>query len=552
VIKQKRLLIEELTGVNSSKLNYYVELKMRNEEIILQNNRLELLHQIVKDINIDMSIKDIIYRTYSKLPHVLPCDMLSLALLEEGVLRFIAMYPYKECSKKIVPKNSFLWQCIQNKENQLLHLSEDNKNVFTEICGSKMLKENNISSLITIPLLARGNVIGALAIGAEEHMAYSESELRFCRHLADQLAICIENARLYEQVLRKKIEWEETFNAVIDPIYLIDLDFNIVQSNKRNLPFSNFINNGSNQKKCFQLLRGRDNKCNPCLIEKVVQTGKPAYRQVQANGYVFDVSYYPVFNKEDQLYAVLHHIHDITEKVKMEAKLIHSAKLAAIGEMAAGVAHELNSPMTVIIGTAQMLLEQLDQDNPQVEYMKDIANCGLRCKRIIQNLLTFSRQEQKPLEPTDLNDQIDTVLNLTKYQINSSSIKLQMNLTDKLPKIHANPQQLQQVLINLLLNAKDALENNKNEKCIEISTGIMGNDSGEQKVYLAVTDNGEGIDEKRIDKIFDPFYTSKTSTKGTGLGLSVSLGIAQAHGGTIKVKSSLGKGSSFYLILPVT
>jgi len=115
VIKQKRLLIEELTGVNSSKLNYYVELKMRNEEIILQNNRLELLHQIVKDINIDMSIKDIIYRTYSKLPHVLPCDMLSLALLEEGVLRFIAMYPYKECSKKIVPKNSFLWQCIQNK-----------------------------------------------------------------------------------------------------------------------------------------------------------------------------------------------------------------------------------------------------------------------------------------------------------------------------------------------------------------------------------------------------------------------------------------------------
>jgi len=80
----------------------------------------------------------------------------------------------------------------------------------------------------------------------------------------------------------------------------------------------------------------------------------------------------------------------------------------------------------------------------------------------------------------------------------------------------------------------------------------MGNDSGEQKVYLAVTDNGEGIDEKRIDKIFDPFYTSKTSTKGTGLGLSVSLGIAQAHGGTIKVKSSLGKGSSFYLILPVT
>ena len=550
LINDKRSLIEDLTGVKSSKLNYYLELKKRNEEIIKQNNRLEIIHQIVKDINIDMSIADILMRTYSKLPSVLPCDTLVLALMENGMLRIKAMEPQNECSNSELPKKSFLYQCIQ-QNHYCLYNFDDGKNVCEEICDCKEGKKLNISSVLTIPLFVRGKVIGVLLLGACQPNAYHDNELVFCNQLADQLAICVENARLYEEVLQSKREWEETFTAVIDPIFLIDLNFNVIKSNNRPLSYLRCQQTGKLQDmKCYQLLWGRDKKCTRCLMEEVIKTGKPSHREMQTGGCVLDVHYYPVFNSEHKIYAVIHHIQDKTEKVKMEAQLIQSAKLAAIGEMAAGVAHELNSPLTVIIGTAQMLLRENTEGTLRRDFLKDIENCGLRCKRIIQNLLTFSRQEQQPMGPTDINDQVEKVLSLTQYQINRSKISVKTELAENLPLLFANGQQLQQVLINLLLNARDALEQVNREKQITIRT-LMAEKNNERQIWLEVEDNGEGIAESKLDKVFNPFYTSKEAAKGTGLGLSVSLGIAQAHGGTINVESVLGQGSKFRVVLPL-
>ncbi|MBO8138194.1 MAG: GAF domain-containing protein [Desulfotomaculum sp.] len=552
MLEEKRALIENLTGVNSSKLNYYLELKKRNEEIIKQNNRLEIIHQIVKDINIDMSIKDIINRAYSKLPSVLPCDLLGLSLLENGILRTAAVVPHQECIYEKLPANSLLWDCIKERKDKLYTFPNNRRNL-KEICHYAQFNNDKIRSLVTLPLFVRGKVIGTLVIGTEKINVYTESELKFCRQLADQLAICIENARLYEEVLRGKREWEETFAAVIDPIYLIDLSFNVIRSNNRDLPFSsNLCVQRDSGCKCYQVIWGRKNKCSHCLLEEVVKTGEAAKRRVQASGHVLDVYYYPVFNNKNKIYAVIHHIQDVTEKIKMEAQLVQSAKLAAIGEMAAGVAHELNSPMTVIIGTAQMMLKEMEKDHPRAEFLKDVINSGLRCKRIIQNLLTFSRQEQQPMGPTDVNDMVQKVLSLTRYQINRSKITIKTELSENLPLINANGQQVQQVLINLLLNARDALESVERDKIIKISTGLGQDEQGKHYVWLTVEDNGEGIEEDKIDKIFNPFYTSKEASKGTGLGLSVSLGIAQAHGGTIEVKSNPGEGSIFKLILPVS
>ncbi|MTI81280.1 MAG: GAF domain-containing protein [Firmicutes bacterium] len=550
MLEEKRQLIENLTGVNSSKLNYYLELKKRNDEIIKQNNRLEIIHQIVKDINIDMSIKDIIHRAYSKLPMVLPCDFLGLSLLDSDNLNMAAVAPHNECINKKLTNNSLLWQCIREKKHCLYNVdifADELKNISQ--CIS--VPSNKINSMATIPLSVRGKVIGVLAIGSSKINAYKESELKFCTQLADQLAICIENARLYEQILRGKREWEETFAAVIDPIYLIDLEYNLVRSNNRKLPFVEDKDIQENNMKCYWSIWGKGSKCSTCLMEEVVRTGEVSKRRVENSGYVLDVYYYPVFNSKNEIYAVIHHVQDVTEKIKMEAQLVQSAKLAAIGEMAAGVAHELNSPMTVIIGTTQMLQRDLE-GHPRAEFLNDVVNSGLRCKRIIQNLLTFSRQEHQPMGPTDVNDMVQKVLSLTKYQINRSKITIKTDLAKNLPMITANGHQIQQVLINFLLNARDALENaDADKKEIKIVTGIECDQSDQRCVWLTVEDNGEGIANDKIDKIFNPFYTSKETSKGTGLGLSVSLGIAQAHEGVIEVNSNPGKGSIFKLILPV-
>jgi two-component system NtrC family sensor kinase len=288
------------------------------------------------------------------------------------------------------------------------------------------------------------------------------------------------------------------------------------------------------------------------MMEETVKTGKPAYKRYGTDAEkIFDIFYCPVFNEQNQIVGTIHHVKDVTEKTKMEVKLMQSAKLAAIGEMSAGVAHELNNPMTVIIGTAQLLQREVDKGSPEDEFLNDIIHCGLRCKKIIQNLLTFSRQDKYPFGLTDINEEFERVLSLISYQINKNEITIVKNLSPELPKINANGHQIQQVLINFLLNARDALEGLDQEKLIEIRTSLREDEYGKKWLLAAVRDNGIGIEEANLPKIFNPFYTSKAAIKGTGLGLSVSLGIAEAHNGSIEVETAPGEGSSFSLVLPV-
>ncbi len=542
----KEQLLEQLTGVNSSKLNYYVELKKRNEEILQQNSRLELLHQLARDINIDMSIPDIIERAFAKLPQTLPCDFLGLVTLKNGELGLKAMMPRDFCRIDTFPSHSPSLKVIREKRAAIFNLSP------AEISHVRHnpAHPGPFTTQVIAPMFKRDEVIGALIVASVKNGVYSEADTGFVQHLADQLSISIQNSRLYKQVSRAKKEWEETFKAVTDPILLIDTDYNVLLTNDR-FPPELKENWKHSEAKCFARLYGQQKPCKECPVEEVKQTLKPAFHRVQTrSGLLLDQSYYPVFNDENQVVAITVFMKDVTQKTKMEAQLLHSAKLAAIGEMAAGVAHELNNPMTVVIGTAQMLLQTQPPESEDIELLEDIANCGLRCKRIIQNLLTFSRQDQAPVTDTDLNGEVQKVLSLIRYQINRSKIEIVENLDPDLPKLVVNGPQIQQVLTNFLVNARDALAERSTRRIIEVTTETC-HKAGRNVVVISVRDNGTGIPEETLPKIFTPFFTSKEASKGTGLGLSVSLGIAESHDGTIEVDSTPGEGSTFSLVLPI-
>jgi len=549
-VEQREKLLEQLTGVDSSKLNYYVELKKRNQEVLKQNSRLEILHQLARDINIDMSFADIIERAFLKLPQTLPCDFLGLVTTRKGELALKAMMPRDFCEIDSFPAHSPSLNVIRQKKAGIFNLMPDNFNHFRQ----NPAYPRPLRALVAAPMFKRDEVIGALIVGSCTSGAYDLTDLSFVQHLADQLAISIQNARLYKQVSRVKKEWEETFKAVTDPIFLIDTDYNVLLHNDRMPSEMNAFWNQALSNKCFAKLHGRAHPCPGCPIRELQRTGQPIFQRWQTeSGLLLDLSYYPVLNEEKQLVAVTIILKDVTQKTKMEAQLVHSAKLAALGEMAAGVAHELNSPMTVIIGTAQMLARELRQEalEEKAEVLSDIINCGLRCKRIIQNLLTFSRQDQLPATEIDLNVEVERVLSLIQYQINRSQIRIVEQLQADLPKMTANGPQIQQVLTNLLVNARDALsEVERPEKLITVTTSLR-RDGEKRLAVLSVRDNGTGIPAENLSKIFTPFYTSKEATKGTGLGLSVSLGIAESHGGTIEVESRPGEGSTFSLVLPL-
>jgi two-component system, NtrC family, sensor kinase len=547
VMSERQQMINLLTGVQSSKKSYYTELKKMVVELKKKNMQLEIINDVTKSFNIDMSMDEMLKNIFDKLKEIFPLERISLSLYENEELILTNVYPahslYFPIGFVLPKENSLYWKAIQSikKVFYQIHEKEDSyiEHKAYEILG--------IQSVLLIPLISKGKVIGVLSIGSKEVIQYDEADLSFFQQLCDQLAVCIENARLYNEVLTNKKEWEETFRAVSEMILVVDLQGNILRFNDAAKEFFQFDWQKSARENIHQLL---SMDINESPITENLQTKKPVHRQIHIQQRVCELHSYPVFNEDQNMYAVIIYINDITEKCRMEAQLVQSGKLAAIGEMAAGIAHELNNPLTAILGNAQLLLRSVPKDDRSYKLLSDIYLCGKRCKTIIQNLLTFSRQDEYMFEDCSVNEAVEQVLGLVGDQIKKQNIMIQKKLDDSIEFIEGNVQQIGQIILNFLINAKDALEDmNLPKKVITIETkSILENEK--RWVLLSVKDNGKGISEQHLQEIFNPFFTTKRPGKGTGLGLSVSLGIAEAHGGTIEVISELGKGSEFILKLP--
>ncbi len=351
-----------------------------------------------------------------------------------------------------------------------------------------------------------------------------------------------------DELLKIKREWEVTFSAVTDLLVFINRNYEVQRINQAAVEFFTLPEDKIIGTKCFKLIYGRTEKCSPCLADQVLQSQKTAYQQSRTrNNRVLDIFAYPAFTEHDEAYGVTYYAKDVT-------RLIDSVKLASMGEMSAGVAHELNSPLTAIVGNSQLLLRETTPKDPHFQLIKDVHTSGIRCQRIIQNLLSFSRQDEFTFEKVDLNTVVRSALELAAYQIEKSKIDLQVNLCDSIPMISGSINGLEQIIVNLLLNAKDAVGdkmrriNDSQKGLVAISTRIHPDGN---YAIVEVSDNGDGIPDEHVSQIFNPFYTTKKSGKGTGLGLSVSLGIAQSHGGFIDLDTTVGKGSTFNLILPL-
>ena len=234
-----------------------------------------------------------------------------------------------------------------------------------------------------------------------------------------------------------------------------------------------------------------------------------------------------------------------TTQEKLQEQLVFSAKLSAIGEFVAGVAHELNNPLGAVVGFSDLLKRKPDDEN-RAHYYDVIFKSALRCKKVVQSLLSFVRRDKPKREAASLNNLVDSVLDLTGYALRSSNIAVTTSLQPDLPPVLADANQIQQVLLNLLANAQQAMEGNQPERKIKITTEF-------QKPHVRVTieDNGPGIPPEVMPRLFDPFFTTKEAGKGTGLGLSLCERFIKEHGGSIKAVSEVGKGAAFIIDLPV-
>jgi PAS domain S-box-containing protein len=237
---------------------------------------------------------------------------------------------------------------------------------------------------------------------------------------------------------------------------------------------------------------------------------------------------------------------DLREIRKLQESVLQTEKMGAVGQLAAGVAHEINNPLGIILGFAQSLVKRLKEDDPLALPLKSIEREALRCKSLVQDLLVFSRSSKIESEHLDLNEALVGALSLIFARARTQGVEIVQQLSPELPRILANRNKLQQVLINLANNAIDAMPKGGT---LTIATALGGDRPGH--VEIGVSDTGHGIPGEIRARIMEPFFTTKEAGKGTGLGLSLVYEIVKNHRGTVEVESEEGKGSKFTIRLPL-
>ncbi|WP_158734873.1 ATP-binding protein [Alteribacillus sp. YIM 98480] len=544
---EKEAVIEKLTGVKSSKKSYYTELKRTIAELERKNKKLEILSDIAKGFHVHRPIQESLERVISQLYDMYPMQRISLSLLIDGELQLQSMYPEILAPfpvGTIFPKEKSLYWKAAERDIIVIHEFDESTIHFKEEIA---LARINIYHLCIVPLIVKEELVGVLSFGSENRINYDISDIEFLRQLSDHLAVLVENARLYQAVLQGRDEWEQTFQAVADILILTDRNQRIVRCNKA---ANDFFHVEELIGRSFHELICRESH-HPCPFEDSFYTNEMKNYQLTVQPErVCDIQTFPVIDETQTSIGMVIYIKDVTEKIRTQAQLQHSGKLAAIGEMAAGVAHELNSPLTAILGNTQLLKRSLGRENTNYNLVEGIERSGNRCKTTIKNLLSFSRPEKNETTQCSFQQAAEDVLSLIGFQIEREQITINKKFAPDLPSIEGSPHQIEQILINLLLNAKDALLSKKDYKrIITIETGIMEH-AQEKGNYICVKDNGIGMEENVMNNIFKPFYSTKYKQKGTGLGLSVSIDIAKSHNGTILVSSKKGSGSEFTLWLP--
>jgi two-component system NtrC family sensor kinase len=386
-----------------------------------------------------------------------------------------------------------------------------------------------------------------LVVGSRLAGHFTKPLLSFLEELSRLTLGAIRNARLLEIVERGKTEWEKSLDALSDLIVIYDPDGRIRRVNQAlrerlGLPYGAIMG-----KRCDELF-GQGSLRLDFFPVSSIHSGVPFYRELDdpERGESYQVSCVPIHDQSGTLVGMIQIAKDITQEKKLREQLIQRETLSALGELVAGVAHELNNPLTGVIGYSQLMISRSDLDGSMKADLEKIANEGARAGKIVQSLLAFARQQRSTKVLASLPHLFDGTLDLFTYDLKHGSVTIIKQYDPLLQDIWADPGQIQQVFVNLISNALHAMDGIERPPILTIK---IWQDRDWQ--YFQLRDNGCGIPRSDLSRVFDPFFTTKPVGKGTGLGLSISFGLVSEHGGEITVESEEGEGAEFRIRFPL-
>jgi len=357
------------------------------------------------------------------------------------------------------------------------------------------------------------------------------------RDLSDQ-------RKLEKKIRESKRNLEAIFDSIRDQLSIWAPDYQIQRVNravieKYHTTFEELIG-----RKCYEAYYQRDLPCEKCPVTVTLETKQPA-SVVQKNPTIdstLHIFSYPILDDKGDLLSVIECSRDVTEEQRLHEQLIQSEKLAGIGILASGVAHEINNPLTGIIGMAEASLEEEDISTIK-SYLTDILNCGQRISEIVKGLRSYCRvAKQEEQNPIDMNEVLEESLKMVRLAVKTSSVEV-VKKFQPIDKVVANLGEIQQVFTNLITNAFQVMDGKGG--ILTLCTRSL-----RDSVEVKVSDNGMGIPQKHLSQIFDPFFTTKKTGEGTGLGLNIVYRIVTKYGGTIDVESKEGSGTTFTLRFP--
>jgi len=386
----------------------------------------------------------------------------------------------------------------------------------------------------------------------EPSLFFAEHDKRIFAKLEDKMAQLeaeiTEHKQVEERIKHAAEEWRTTFDSITDWVSICDKDFRLIRMNKAFAGVFKMKPKELIGKPCYEIVHGTNEPVPNCPHKKTMKTKKPATAEFFEPhlGTHLEVSTSPVFNEKGEVMASVHIIRDIIERKRMEEQLLVTDRLASIGELASGIAHELNNPLTSVIGFSDLLLAR-DLPNDIKEDLEVINREAKRTAGVVRNLLTFARKHPEERQSVNINKSIENVLQLRAYEQKVHNIQVNTRFAPDLPEITADGFQLQQVFLNIIINAEHFMIEAHGRGTLTITTERVGDII---KAYFA--DDGPGIAKENLGHLFDPFFTTKEVGKGTGLGLSICHGVITEHGGRIYAKSQLGKGATFVVELPIS
>jgi len=367
----------------------------------------------------------------------------------------------------------------------------------------------------------------------KEHMPYSDK-------------IGMNLNKLYEQVLKAKADWQNTFDSISDMICILDKNARITRMNRSfsdrmRKPYEALIGAF-----CYEAIHA---SCSPstCQFSTVIETRQPVQNvmEIQIEDSIFTTSLFPFFDAKNNLHGAVYVFRDITDEKALENKLIQSEKMAAIGTLAAEIAHEINNPLDYITNYLYLLSESLPPEFGKREYLKKIEAGIDNLSALTRDLLEFSRPHIDIFAPVDMHKVIDESLEFAGKYIQEKQVKVIKDFRCRNDLVSGSERMLQQVLLNLILNSLDAMTNGGT---ISITTACSNGN-----FILEFMDTGVGIPEANLPRIFEPFFTTKKNSekRGTGLGLTICYNIIYQHRGEIQVSSKMGEATKFTISLPL-